>query len=55
MIEKQEEKNKIDSEIAEFEKKELEKIKEILPDYIHKISKTPPPLTDSLNYLLKEE
>ena len=34
---------------------ELEKIKEILPDYIHKISKEPPPITESLNHLLKEE
>ena len=34
---------------------DLEKVKEILPDYIHKISKEPPPLTESLNYLLKEE
>lgn len=34
---------------------ELEKIKEILPDYIHKKSKNMPPLTESLNYLFKEE
>lgn len=34
---------------------ELEKVKEILPDYIHKNSKNMPPLTESLNYLLKEE
>ena len=34
---------------------ELEKIKEILPDYIHKNSKNMPTLTDSLNYLLGEE
>ena len=34
---------------------ELERIKEILPDYIHTISKNPPTLTESLNYLLKEE
>lgn len=34
---------------------ELEKIKEVLPDYIHKISKNQPPLTESLNYLLREE
>ena len=34
---------------------ELEKIKEVLPDYVHKHSKNMPPLTDSLNYLLSEE
>lgn len=34
---------------------ELEKIKEILPDYIHKTAKEQPPLTESLNYLLSEE
>lgn len=34
---------------------ELEKIKEILPDYIHKTAKEQPPLTESLNYLLNEE
>lgn len=34
---------------------ELEKVKEILPDYIHKNNKCMPPLTDSLNYLLSEE
>lgn len=34
---------------------ELEKVKEILPDYIHKNSKNMPPFTESLNYLLKEE
>ena len=34
---------------------ELEKIKEILPDYIHRNSKNIPPLTESLNYLLKKE
>ena len=38
-----------------LEKLELERIKEILPDYIHKISKNPPPLTESLNYLMTEE
>ena len=34
---------------------ELEKIKEILPDYIHKTNKNNPPLTESLNHLLSEE
>ena len=34
---------------------ELERIKEILPDYIHRNNKNMPPLTDSLNYLLEEE
>ncbi len=34
---------------------ELERIKEILPDYIHKNVKDMPPLTESLNYLFKEE
>ena len=34
---------------------ELEKIKEILPDYIHKTSKDNITLTEHLNYLLKEE
>ena len=34
---------------------ELERVKEVLPDYIHKNSKNMPPLTDSLNYLLGEE
>ena len=34
---------------------ELERIKEILPNYIHKNIKNMPPLTESLNYLLKEE
>ena len=34
---------------------ELEKIKEILPDYVHKNIKNMPPLTESLNYLFKEE
>lgn len=34
---------------------QLEKIKEILPDYIHKNSKNMPPLTETLNYLLKTE
>ena len=34
---------------------ELEKIKEILPDYIHKTSKNNITLTESLNYLLNEE
>ena len=34
---------------------ELERVKEILPEYIHKNSKDMPPLTESLNYLLKEE
>ena len=45
--------------IEELNKKldilELEKIKEILPDYIHKTSKNNPPISDSLNYLLNEE
>lgn len=45
--------------IEELNKKldllELEKIKEILPDYIHKISKNPPPLSESIDYLLTEE
>ena len=31
---------------------ELEKVKEILPDYVHKHNKDMPPLSDSLNYLL---
>ena len=34
---------------------ELIKIKEILPDYIHKTSKNNPPISESLNYLLNEE
>lgn len=34
---------------------ELEKVKEILPDYIHQTAKNQPPLTESLNYLLEEE
>ena len=34
---------------------ELEKVKEILPDYIHKHNKNMPPLSDTLNYLLTEE
>lgn len=34
---------------------ELERIKEILPEYIHKNSKNMPPFTESLNYLLKTE
>ena len=34
---------------------ELEKIKEILPDYVHKNIKNMPPLTDSLSYLFGEE
>ena len=34
---------------------ELEKIKEMLPDYIHKTSKDNITLTEHLNYLLKEE
>ena len=34
---------------------ELERIKEVLPDYIHKISKNPPILSESINYLLTEE
>lgn len=33
----------------------LEKIKEILPEYIHKTNKKPPTLTESLNYLFSEE
>ena len=45
--------------IEELNKKldmlELEKIKDILPDYIHKTSKNNPPISDSLNYLLNEE
>ena len=45
--------------IEELNKKldmlELEKVKEILPDYIHSNSKNMPPLTDSLNYLFGEE
>ena len=45
--------------IEEINKKldilELEKIKEILPDYIHKTSKNNPPISESLNYLLEEE
>lgn len=38
-----------------LDKLELERIKEILPDYIHKNNKNMPPLTDSLNYLINEE
>lgn len=34
---------------------ELEKIKEILPEYIHNNSKKMPPLSDTLDYLLTEE
>ena len=34
---------------------ELEKIKEILPEYIHQTSKQKLTLTEQLNYLLKEE
>ena len=34
---------------------DLERIKEILPDYIHKTAKNPKPLSESLNYLLSEE
>ena len=34
---------------------ELERIKEILPEYIHKNSKNMPPFTEALNYLLKTE
>lgn len=45
--------------IEELNKKldilDLTKIKEILPDYIHKTSKNPPILTESLNYLLGQE
>ena len=45
--------------IEELNKKldilELEKVKDILPDYIHKTSKDNLPLTESLNYLLGEE
>ncbi len=45
--------------IEELNKKldilELEKIKEILPDYIHKISKESLTLTEQLNYLTTEE
>ena len=45
--------------IEELNKKldilELEKIKEILPDYIHKISKENLTLTEQLNYLTTEE
>ena len=45
--------------IEELNKKldilELSRIKEILPDYIHKNSKKMPPLTETLNYLTEEE
>ena len=45
--------------IEELNKKldilELERVKEILPDYIHKTNKTPPTITKSLDYLLGEE
>ena len=34
---------------------ELERIKEILPEYVHKNSKDMPPFTEALNYLLKTE
>ena len=34
---------------------ELNRIKEILPDYIHKTSKDNLSLTEQLNYLLSEE
>ena len=38
-----------------LEQLSLETIKEILPEYIHKTSKNPPPLSEALNYLLNEE
>ena len=45
--------------IEEINKKldisELEKIKEILPDYIHKTSKKKPSISESINYLLEEK
>ena len=45
--------------IEELNKKldilELNYVKEILPDYIHKTSKKTPTLTETLNYLLEEE
>lgn len=45
--------------IEELNKKldilELEKIKEILPDYIHSTSKKIPTVTEMLNYLISEE
>ena len=45
--------------IEELNKKlnilELDRVKEILPDYIHKTSKKNPPISESLNYLLGEE
>lgn len=45
--------------IEELNKKldilELNYVKEILPDYIHKTSKKTPTLTETLNYLLGEE
>ena len=34
---------------------QLDRIKEILPDYIHKNNKNIPPISETLNYLLKEE
>lgn len=34
---------------------ELERIKKILPEYVHKNSKDMPPFTEALNYLLKTE
>ena len=34
---------------------ELERIKEILPEYIHENNKNMPPLTEGLNYLFKDE
>ena len=45
--------------IEELNKKldivELERIKEILPDYIHKTNKENKTLTEQLNYLVTEE
>ena len=38
-----------------LEQLNLERIEEILPEYIHKTSKNPPPLSESLDYLLNEE
>ncbi len=38
-----------------LEQLNLERIEEILPEYIHKTFKNPPPLSESLNYLLNEE
>lgn len=45
----------IDELNKKLELLDLNKIKEILPDYVHENIKKPLPLTESLNYLLGEE